>query len=211
MDAFEGIRRCHHFGFNEPFRRWIQLRPFRPLWPWRFWRWAGRGHLCTTLVTSLWLRMLIWKDSKLDTGLLVPIWKLVKRKPPCWPPVATRKRLMQQILMKLKIDFRDQQDKPWHVWTRTCRTTAYHEAGHALVGLVRSGHQLCVRQTSLSHVVTGYALMTPKNDRYNLRYSNQLAGLMGGRAAEMFMFNEASSGASNDFNKRLTCSNGHSL
>ena len=83
------------------------------------------------------------------------------------------------------------------------RTTAYHEAGHALVGLVRSEASVVLKVTIVPRGrIGGYALMTPKNDRYNLRYSEakeQLAGLMGGRASEIFMFNEASSGASNDF------------
>ena len=83
------------------------------------------------------------------------------------------------------------------------RTTAYHEAGHALVGLVRSEASVVRKVTIVPRGrIGGYALMTPKNDRYNLRYSEakeQLAGLMGSRASEIFMFNEASSGASNDF------------
>ncbi|ADG41025.1 MULTISPECIES: ATP-dependent zinc metalloprotease FtsH [Leuconostoc] len=83
------------------------------------------------------------------------------------------------------------------------RTTAYHEAGHALVGLVRSEASIVRKVTIVPRGrIGGYALMTPKADRYNLRYSEakeQLAGLMGGRASELFTFNEASSGASNDF------------
>ncbi|MEX0381292.1 ATP-dependent zinc metalloprotease FtsH [Leuconostoc sp. MS02] len=83
------------------------------------------------------------------------------------------------------------------------RTTAYHEAGHALVGLIRSEASIVRKVTIVPRGrIGGYALMTPKTDRYNLRYSEakeQLAGLMGGRASELFMFHEASSGASNDF------------
>ena len=83
------------------------------------------------------------------------------------------------------------------------KTTAYHEAGHALVGLVRSEASVVRKVTIVPRGrIGGYALMTPKADRYNLRYSEakeQLAGLMGGRASEIFLFNEASSGASNDF------------
>ncbi|WEV54241.1 ATP-dependent zinc metalloprotease FtsH [Leuconostocaceae bacterium ESL0723] len=82
-------------------------------------------------------------------------------------------------------------------------TTAYHEAGHALVGLVRSDASVVRKVTIVPRGrIGGYALMTPKTDRYNVRYSEakeQLAGLMGGRAAEMAIFHEASSGAANDF------------
>ncbi len=62
------------------------------------------------------------------------------------------------------------------------RTTAYHEAGHALVGLVRSEASVVRKVTIVPRGrIGGYALMTPKNDRYNLRYSEakeQLAGLL---------------------------------
>ncbi|MDF7637508.1 ATP-dependent zinc metalloprotease FtsH [Leuconostocaceae bacterium ESL0958] len=83
------------------------------------------------------------------------------------------------------------------------QTTAYHEAGHALVGLVKSNASVVRKVTIVPRGrIGGYALMTPKMDRYNLRYSEaqeQLAGLMGGRAAELATFHEASSGAANDF------------
>ncbi|CAH1855619.1 ATP-dependent zinc metalloprotease FtsH [Convivina intestini] len=83
------------------------------------------------------------------------------------------------------------------------KTTAYHEAGHALVGLVRSDASVVRKVTIVPRGrIGGYALMTPKADRYNVRYSEakeQLAGLMGGRAAEISVFDEASSGAANDF------------
>ncbi|MFC4761318.1 ATP-dependent zinc metalloprotease FtsH [Fructobacillus durionis] len=83
------------------------------------------------------------------------------------------------------------------------KTTAYHEAGHALVGLVKSNASVVRKVTIVPRGrIGGYALMTPKTDRYNIRYSEaleQLAGLMGGRAAELATFNEASSGAANDF------------
>lgn len=83
------------------------------------------------------------------------------------------------------------------------KTTAFHEAGHALVGLVRSNASVVRKVTIVPRGrIGGYALMTPKTDRYNIRYSEakeQLAGLMGGRAAELATFSEASSGAANDF------------
>ncbi|MBS9338976.1 ATP-dependent zinc metalloprotease FtsH [Fructobacillus sp. M2-14] len=83
------------------------------------------------------------------------------------------------------------------------KTTAFHEAGHALVGLVKSDASVVRKVTIVPRGrIGGYALMTPKTDRYNIRFSEakeRLAGLMGGRAAEMTTFNEASSGASNDF------------
>lgn len=83
------------------------------------------------------------------------------------------------------------------------KTTAFHEAGHALVGLVKSNASVVRKVTIVPRGrIGGYALMTPKTDRYNIRYSEaleQLAGLMGGRAAELATFDEGSSGAANDF------------
>ncbi|MFL1696073.1 ATP-dependent zinc metalloprotease FtsH [Weissella kandleri] len=82
-------------------------------------------------------------------------------------------------------------------------TVAYHEAGHAIVGLV-------LNEARVVHKVTivprgragGYAIMLPREDQMLMSKDNaedQIAGLMGGRAAEMVIFKQQSSGASNDF------------
>ena len=83
------------------------------------------------------------------------------------------------------------------------RTVAFHEAGHTIVGLV-------LNEARVVHKVTivprgragGYAIMLPKEDQMLLSkkdMSEQIAGLMGGRAAEEIINHEQSSGASNDF------------
>ena len=82
-------------------------------------------------------------------------------------------------------------------------TVAYHEAGHAIVGLV-------LNEARVVHKVTivprgragGYAIMLPREDQMLMSKTDamdQVAGLMGGRAAEVLIFNQQSSGASNDF------------
>lgn len=82
-------------------------------------------------------------------------------------------------------------------------TVAYHEAGHTIVGLV-------LNEARVVHKVTivprgragGYAIMLPKEDQMLMSKKNlkeQIAGLMGGRAAEEIIFGQQSSGASNDF------------
>ncbi|MDY5444203.1 MAG: ATP-dependent zinc metalloprotease FtsH, partial [Lactobacillus amylovorus] len=82
-------------------------------------------------------------------------------------------------------------------------TVAYHEAGHTIVGLV-------LNEARVVHKVTivprgragGYAIMLPKEDKMLMSKKNlkeQIAGLMGGRAAEEIIFGQQSSGASNDF------------
>ncbi|MCG4616868.1 cell division protein FtsH, partial [Phocaeicola dorei] len=48
----------------------------------------------------------------------------------------------------------------------------------------------------------GYAIMLPREDQMLMSKKNaeeQIAGLMGGRAAEEIIFHSQSSGASNDF------------
>ena len=82
-------------------------------------------------------------------------------------------------------------------------TVAYHEAGHTIVGLV-------LKDARVVHKVTivprgragGYAIMLPREDQMLMSKKNaeeQIAGLMGGRAAEEIIFHSQSSGASNDF------------
>ena len=83
-------------------------------------------------------------------------------------------------------------------------TVAYHEAGHTIVGLV-------LNEARVVHKVTivprgragGYAIMLPKEEDQMLmskkNLKEQIAGLMGGRAAEEIIFGQQSSGASNDF------------
>ncbi|KGO27583.1 cell division protein FtsH, partial [Oenococcus alcoholitolerans] len=80
---------------------------------------------------------------------------------------------------------------------------SYHEAGHAIVGLVMNDAQVVRKVTIVPRGrAGGYALMMPKEERYLMTEQDakeRLAGLMGGRAAEMIIYNQASSGASNDF------------
>lgn len=83
------------------------------------------------------------------------------------------------------------------------KTVAYHEAGHALVGMVLSNARVVHKVTIVPRGrAGGYAIVLPKEDQMLLSKSDakdQIAGLMGGRAAEVVIFNQESSGASNDF------------
>ncbi|KRL79937.1 cell division protein [Ligilactobacillus equi DSM 15833 = JCM 10991] len=82
-------------------------------------------------------------------------------------------------------------------------TVAYHEAGHTIVGLVLNDARVVHKVTIVPRGrAGGYAIMLPKEDQMLLSKKNmqdQIAGLMGGRAAEEIIFNSQSSGASNDF------------
>jgi cell division protease FtsH len=86
------------------------------------------------------------------------------------------------------------------------RIVAYHETGHALVAAATPGSDP-VQKISIvprGFGALGYTLQMPIEDRY-LMSQGELIGkidvLLGGRAAEQIIFNEISTGASNDLVK----------
>jgi cell division protease FtsH len=80
---------------------------------------------------------------------------------------------------------------------------AYHEAGHAVIGLVLSDSRVVRKVTIIPRGrAGGYAITLPKEDQFMLTKKDmmeQLTGLMGGRTAEEIIFNVIATGASNDF------------
>lgn len=85
------------------------------------------------------------------------------------------------------------------------RLTAYHEAGHALVGMLLP-HTDPVHKVSIipRGRAGGYTLMLPKEDRYYATRSellDQLKTLLGGRVAEAIVLKEISTGAQNDLER----------
>ncbi|WP_290033526.1 ATP-dependent zinc metalloprotease FtsH [Ligilactobacillus cholophilus] len=83
------------------------------------------------------------------------------------------------------------------------RTVAFHEAGHTIVGLVLNDARVVHKVTIVPRGrAGGYAIMLPREDQMlnsKKDLTEQIAGLMGGRAAEEIIFNQQSSGAANDF------------
>jgi cell division protease FtsH len=82
------------------------------------------------------------------------------------------------------------------------RRTAYHEAGHALLGMLQPGADP-VRKVSIipRGRALGVTLSTPENDRYGYdeRYlRGRIIGALGGMAAEREVFQVITSGAEND-------------
>ena len=80
--------------------------------------------------------------------------------------------------------------------------TAYHEAGHALVGHLLPEADPVTKISIISRgAMGGYTRFAPEEDR-NLvtkkQLEAQLAVALGGRTAEEIMFNEITTGASND-------------
>jgi cell division protease FtsH len=82
------------------------------------------------------------------------------------------------------------------------RKVAYHEAGHAVV-------QHLLQYANPVHKITiiprgragGYVMSLPEEDMFltsREQFEDQIAGMMGGRAAEEIVFNQFTTGASND-------------
>ena len=80
--------------------------------------------------------------------------------------------------------------------------TAYHESGHALVGMLTPGADP-VRKVSIipRGQALGVTLATPETDRYNYARDELLAKVkvaLGGRAAEKVVFGDMTTGAESD-------------
>jgi cell division protease FtsH len=83
--------------------------------------------------------------------------------------------------------------------------TAYHELGHAIVG------HLCPESDPLHKIsvvsrgsTLGVTWFLPQEDTFTTsrgKFLDEICGLLGGRAAEELVFNERTTGASNDLEK----------
>lgn len=84
------------------------------------------------------------------------------------------------------------------------KLTAYHEAGHAIVGLVVPEHDPVYKVSIIPRGrALGVTMFLPEQDRYShsrRRLESQLASLFGGRVAEELIFgaDSVTTGASND-------------
>jgi cell division protease FtsH len=83
--------------------------------------------------------------------------------------------------------------------------TAYHEGGHALVAAALPGNDPVHKVTILPRGrALGYTMVLPDSDKYSQPRSqmlDQLAYMMGGRAAEEMVFHEPTTGAGDDIDK----------
>ncbi len=85
------------------------------------------------------------------------------------------------------------------------RVIAFHEAGHAVV-MHHLEHSDPVHKVSIVSrgMALGYTMPLPENDKY-LRcreaFEDELAGLLGGRAAEEIVFERITTGAANDLER----------
>lgn len=83
------------------------------------------------------------------------------------------------------------------------KTVAYHEIGHALVAALQSYSAPVQKITIIPRTsgALGYTMQVDQQDKYILsreELENKIATLTGGRAAEEVVFNQVTTGASND-------------
>ncbi len=85
------------------------------------------------------------------------------------------------------------------------KTVAYHEAGHAVVGIKLEGANEVQKITIIPRgQAGGYNLMLPREETFletKKELLETISGLLGGRVAEELIFNEVTTGAHNDFEK----------
>lgn len=85
------------------------------------------------------------------------------------------------------------------------RQVAYHESGHAVIGLYLPHSEKVQKITIIPRGQTGgHVLMTPEDDRFLLTRNELLAeitGLLGGRSSEELFFDDISTGAENDIQR----------
>ena len=85
------------------------------------------------------------------------------------------------------------------------REVAYHEAGHAIIGLTLPDADKVRKITIIPRGRTGgHVLMTPNEDRFLLTKKEleaEIIGLLGGRSSEEIFFHDVTTGASNDIER----------
>ena len=86
------------------------------------------------------------------------------------------------------------------------KVVAYHEMGHALIAMSLPGsdtvHKVSIIPRGIGSL--GYTIQRPTEDRYLMtreELENRMAVLLGGRAAETIVFDQISTGASDDLAK----------
>ncbi|HET7674663.1 MAG TPA: ATP-dependent zinc metalloprotease FtsH, partial [Gammaproteobacteria bacterium] len=94
------------------------------------------------------------------------------------------------------------------------KLTAYHEAGHAIVGLLVPDHDPVYKVTIIPRGrALGVTMFLPEDDRYShskRRLESQISSLFGGRIAELLIFGPdyVTTGASNDIERATEIARG---
>ena len=88
------------------------------------------------------------------------------------------------------------------------RLTAYHEAGHAVIGLKLAGAEQVQKITIIPRgEAYGYVMMTPKDESMNQtkrELEEKIVSYLGGRASEEIFFDDITTGAYDDIKRATT-------
>ncbi len=93
------------------------------------------------------------------------------------------------------------------------RTVAYHEMGHALVAMAIPGSDPVQKVSIIPRGIgaLGYTMQNPTEDRFLMsrqELANKMCVLLGGRAAEMLLGDDVSTGAADDLTKATDIARG---
>ena len=95
--------------------------------------------------------------------------------------------------------------KKTHLEENEKKQVAYHESGHAVIGLFLPYSNVVQKISIIPRGMTGgHVLMTPENDQFILTKNQLLAeitGFLGGRTSEEIFFGDVSTGASSDIER----------
>ncbi|HML45260.1 MAG TPA: ATP-dependent zinc metalloprotease FtsH [Clostridia bacterium] len=125
-----------------------------------------------------------------------------------------RDRVSQEDLMEsveVVIAGKEKKDRVMNPKER--RMVAFHEVGHALVSALQTNSQPVQKITIVPRTLgaLGFTMNMPEEERYLMTRSEllaQITSLLGGRAAEMLVFGEVSTGASNDLERATALARG---
>lgn len=119
----------------------------------------------------------------------------------------SRKEIAQEDLEEsIEVIIAGKEKKDRILSAKEKKTVAFHEVGHALVAALLKGtdpvHKITIVPRTMGAL--GYTMQLPEEEKYLLTKEelfNEIAILLGGRAAEEVEFNSISTGASNDIEK----------
>lgn len=119
----------------------------------------------------------------------------------------SRKEIAQEDLEEsIEVIIAGKEKKDRILSNKEKKTVAFHEVGHALVAALLKGtdpvHKITIVPRTMGAL--GYTMQLPEEDKYLLTKEelfNEIAILLGGRAAEEVEFGAISTGASNDIEK----------
>ena len=150
-------------------------------------------------------------DARASPGRTWRTWETRRR---CWRRVAAPRRSGWRISPgRWRRIVAGLEKKSRILIPRERRIVAYHEMGHALVALAIPGSDPIQKVSIIPRGIgaLGYTLQRPTDDRFLMgrqELEDRMTVLMGGRAAEMLLGEDISTGAADDLAKATDISRG---